>query len=510
MKKALILIMCALSIIFLASCGIQEKIGQLSDQIKDQIIDIAGDFIMKDTGEVKDSSEDASPDVSVPEESIPSQDEVISSTPTISEPSTDIPDEPNEPEVPEVPEYIFLERCKYPINKYIGFDIVKADNKIIEKEYKYREIFGYGRFNTTLVDMESFSSNTHPFSYFKINSIESVLSVDFDLSTVKGEPAEGEYTFKEMATRVLSFASHFCSTSNTMSNLRRIVIGSNPDEKISAKDYALLLNTIYDDNCKQNGENVGTTFVNPEIRLVTGKMSTYNLPYINAVMSACKNGRNDSFLPVGGWAFSAKSQGASPEEIFLRNDSLNQLLYYRDKNYGNIEIYISDFTWDTENAESENYVAPVGSYSSEEIQAMYILRSYLILNGMGVDKASYGAINDTDTKGEGVIKLDGTKKVAFNVLKFFKSKMNGMYIADIISNGESDVYCYKLQDENGKAIYAIWSSADTNCNLSGITGNAVISTYSSSEGGYVDSEREIGDSLTLDVNGFITFVEICE
>lgn len=500
MKKFLILLTAILSVVLLASCNIQEQMEQMSDQLKDQIIDIAGQFIEKNTNTGNDKPGDIPSDTP---DSIPDNKPNDNSSDVTGDNVPDIPSEPNEPEIPEIPEYILLEREKYPLNKYIGITVTRQGDKITENEHKHRTVYGYGRFETTLDDPLS----SHPLTYFKISNIESSIAFNFDLSNVKAEASESEMSYKEAATKIQAFASEYCVSSNFLSNVRRIEIGTTPDLTISATDYALLLNTIYDDNCKQNSENVGTTFINPEIRLITGKMSTINLPYIKFLMNAIKSGRNDSFLPITGWSFSIKSNGIAPEKLFNKNEALNQLVAYRNENYDSIEIYLSDFGWDTVNTENSSYVAPADGYTSEEIQAMYILRAYLLLYGMDIDKASYSTVIDTDSNGEGIIKSDGTKKLAYSILEFFKSKMTDMYLKEIVSNGENNIYSYKFEDKNGKTVYAIWSTADATYDLTAITGNVTVSTYSKDENGYIDINEQIDSTLTLNTNGFAVFVE---
>ncbi len=499
MKRILIALVSVLAIAFLASCNIQEQLEQISDNIKDQIIDMAGQFIEKDT------SSDTTSDTEEP--SGPSEPESKPSDTAPKDTSSDIvpdaPDVPDEPVIPDVPEYIFLEREKYPLNKYIGINITKQGDNISEKEHKHKTVYGFGRYYVSLTD----PLTSHPFTYLAISGIDSMIAFDFDLSKSKLEAGEDETSFKEIANKIQSFASEFCVNSNFISNVRRIEVGTNPELNISAKDYALLLNTIYDDNCKQNGENVGTTFINPEIRLIAGKMSTINLPYIKSLMNAIEDSRDDSFLPITGWSFSVKSYGRAPEKLFPKNEALNQLIAYRNENYDSIEIYLSDFGWNTVNTEGESYVAPTDSYTSEELQAMYILRAYLLLYGMDIDKASYSTVIDTDTNGEGLIKADGTKKLAYSVLEYFKAKMDGMYLSEIVSNGESDIYSYKFENENGKVIYAIWSTSEAEYELTDISGEITVSTYDKAEGKYTNTNQATENTLSLSLTEFVTFVE---
>ena len=490
-------------VVLLCSCNIQEgmsnglkdQMEQMSNNIKDQIIDMAGQFIEKNTDTENEQSQPSD---------MPSEKPSDSSSENV----PDVPDKPTEPDVPDVPDYVLLEREKYPLNKYVGINIIKQKKEMHDDEYKFNTVYGYGRFITTLEDIAVITPSSTPLTYFSISGIESVISLDFDLLKARLEPNEDEISFSEISKSIQNFASEYCTSANFLSNLRRIEVGDFPDEQASAKDYALLLNTIYDDNCRQNGESVGTTYINPEIRLITGKMSTINLPYLYALMDEIESGRDDEFLPIGGWSFSIQTEGKSPESAFLKNNSLKELIAYRNDNYNGIEILLSDFGWDTVNTESECYIAPLTDYTSEEIQSMYMLRAYLILNGMDVDKASYSTLNDTATNGEGIISKDGTKKLSFSIIEMLKSKMNGMFFKEAILNGENNIYCYKYENSKGKIAYAIWSEGSASYDLTGITGNVTVSTYDKNEGGYISTSQEVNNTLTLNTNGFVTFVEI--
>ena len=515
MKKIIFLLMPLICVLLLVSCdmaSIQDKMEQMSENLKDKIIDVAGPYIEKDTGtdivtdEVLDNDSGSKPS-DIPSDTltdIPS--DIPSDIPTDTENGGTVDPEPDTPVIPEIPEYVVLTREKYPLNKYIGLDIFKSGEQIKDNDYKFRTAYGYGRYETALDDL----MGANPITYCTISGMLTSVSVDFDLSKAKLETSEGELSFGDISAKIHEFAKSYCNNS-LISNLTRIEIGVNPDTTISASDYALLLNIIYDNNCKQNGadgENKGTTFINNQIRLITGKMSSYNLPYIKELMEQIDLLRDDEYLPIGGWSFSVNTKGKTPEEIFANNQELKDLIAYRNEYYNSIEIYLSDFGWDTVNTESELYVSPTDKYTSEEIQAMYILRSFLILQGMDVDKASYDLLNDTEEKGHGLIDKNGNKKLSFTILEYFKSKLDGMYLAQVVSSGEKNLYCYKFVDGNGKTVYAYWSADRASINLFNMPEAVKVSYYDTAAKSYVDTQETISNGLYSNVaDGCVTFVE---
>lgn len=514
MKKIILLTMMLICILLLASCNIQEQLEQMSENLKSEIIDVMGPYIEKDTDtdtgvitdEVLDNDTQSKPTdipTDIPSDTSPDTSDIPSEPTTPDEPT--VPDEPIVPDEPVIPDYVVLEREKYPLNKYMGLDIFRVGNKFKDGEYKFRTAYGYGRYETTLVDL----MGANPLTYFTISGMESNVHIDFDLSKTKLDAGEGEVSFSDVASSIHEFAEKYCNNSIT-SNLKRMEIGTSPDTSISAKDYALLLNIIYDNNCKQNGYDVvnpGTTFINPYIRLITGKMSSYNLPYIKELMNEIELGRDDDFLPIGGWSFSVNTEGKSPEEIFLNNQSLKDVITYRNESYNSIEILLSDFSWDTINTESPIYLSPNDNYTSEELQASYILRTFLILQGMGVDKASYDALNDTETQGNGIIDKNGNKKLSFTMLEYFKTKMNGAYFVEAIKNGENNVYAYKFETEDGKTILALWSTDTGYYSINSTQDQKLIVSTYDKENLYVDTSYQIDGGFTLTLNQTVTFVE---
>lgn len=504
MKKLSVLLILIMCIALLASCGIKEQLEQMSDNIKGQIIDMAGQFIEKNTDT---NSQDNSSDPIIDEKPTDTPSDVDTSSDILSEIVPDTPDVPVVPEPPVEPDYVVLEREKYPLNKYVGFNITKSNEKILDNEYKYNTVYGYGRFDTTLENMINAASYSHPITYLTISGIESNVALGLDLTKIKLEATEEEKSYAQLSAEIRQFANSFCKD-NFLSNLKRMEIGTNPDLDMSAKDYALLLNTIYDDNCMQNGEEIGTTFISTDIRLITGKMSYLNLTYVKELMTEIQQGRNDEFLPISGWSFSISTNGLSPEKTFANNEELKELISYRNEHFENIEIYLSDFGWDTVNTESQNYIAPSNGYTSEELQSMYMLRAYLILYAMDVDKSSYSRILDTSDNGEGVIDVDGNKKTAYYSLEFFKSKMNGMYISEVVSNGENDIYCYKFTNENGKTTLALWSSnGSQSYTVENIPQSVTVSAYDTATKSYASNVAETDGTFVTALGESVMFIE---
>ncbi len=86
--------------------------------------------------------------------------------------------------------------------------------------------------------------------------------------------------------------------------------------------------------------------------------------------------------------------GVSPEEYGLVN-AMSNLIEFRNKYYPDVEIWLTEFGWDTnESYETMTSSHRYGSYTSRQVQAMWLTRAYILLSSCGVDKATMYMAND--------------------------------------------------------------------------------------------------------------------
>ena len=86
--------------------------------------------------------------------------------------------------------------------------------------------------------------------------------------------------------------------------------------------------------------------------------------------------------------------GVSPEEYGLVN-AMSALVEFRDKYYPGVEVWITEFGWDTnESYETMTSSHRYGEYSARQVQAMWLTRAYILLASCGVDKATMYMAND--------------------------------------------------------------------------------------------------------------------
>ncbi len=471
MKKLFIVLIALICVFSLSACSLDfsEKLAEISDNIMSQVVGMAGGLLKEDT----------SLDTSNNYES-----ELIKDTGTGSDSSSDGPDEPL-PEPEPTPTPLPYERSDLPLNKYVGFNANR-------QTYRERSFYGFGRLTRTT---EDYLTSSHEYSFYAINSLDASVHLNFDLSAVGTEESH-LYTSVELASMVREFAKKYCSPHDGIYKIRRFELGSSPDKAISAENYASLLNLCYDGNLNsEEALEYGLIGVNPEVKMIAGQMSTVDVDYVKALMTALGGLRNDGFLPIAGWSFSYAKAGAP--EGYLTDTALNELIQYRDTNYSNLEIILTELQWDTKNTESPYYVAPSADYTSEELQCAYILRAFMILNQMGVDRSSLISFRDTETDGYGVYDIDVNEKLSFSGISAFHQMSLDMYLVEAIRNGEDGVYVYKYESENGDIMYAMWATEEGKTyELSKEGATEDVATYDKSAGTY-EIERTTRDYLNL-------------
>ena len=106
-----------------------------------------------------------------------------------------------------------------------------------------------------------------------------------------------------------------------------------------------------------------------------------------------------------------------------------------------------------------------GEYTGRQVQAMWLVRAYLILSAIGVDKATMftgepDQISEDTNVGKystcGLIARDGTKKDSFFYVYTLKNTLGVYTFVREIDAGTPDVWIYEYQNADGDIAYALW------------------------------------------------------
>ncbi len=270
--------------------------------------------------------------------------------------------------------------------------------------------------------------------------------------------------------------------------------------------YAAMLSADYDgheqtlglvpdpDNNSQLISTVGIKNADPTMKSVMGGLATADLDYIRRMVAWFKANRSPtaSFgqIPLdvinihyyigNNPDFTLSTQGVSPEEGGLRA-LLETFTAYRDSLMPNTELWLSEFGYDTNN-NSAISAPTTGNNSQYEVQAQWIIRSYLEILAAGFDRAMIFDLRDdctdpscTTFASSGILEnlINNFKpKNAWYYVYTMKNVLTGMIYEEDLSTCQ-DLTCprvYRFIDPQNanKRIYVVWSptSTDTTYNYS--------------------------------------------
>ena len=211
--------------------------------------------------------------------------------------------------------------------------------------------------------------------------------------------------------------------------------------------------------------------------------------------------------------------GMCPEEADLQG-VLSQLIGIRNKYYGDKEVWITEFGWDTNQSYATvNSAHAYGDYTGREVQAMWLTRAYLLLSASGVDKATMYMCEDTGLEDKsvgkfftsGVIAFEKdengntveVKKESFYYLYTLKNTLGGYTFIEEVEAYDENVMIYKFQNENGKTAYAVWCPTSDGTVVEGYcfgTGSTTAELVEN-EHGYTNGVKS---TLTPDQYGYVT------
>ena len=186
-----------------------------------------------------------------------------------------------------------------------------------------------------------------------------------------------------------------------------------------------LLSHIYNPN--SFSYSFGGKNADPDIKLAIAGLAGIQDRYIMSMAYWMRANRTDNCIAMDafnvhtyfGKYFTMNGQqiivGVSPEEFGLI-DAMSSLVQYRDKYYPEVEVWLTEFGWDTNqsyetmtsahayNTKDVNGDGVISEHEkvlrAREIQGMWLVRAYLQLSACGVDKATMYMCEDTSSADE--------------------------------------------------------------------------------------------------------------
>ena len=285
----------------------------------------------------------------------------------------------------------------------------------------------------------------------------------------------------------------------------------------------------------KSGSLVGAKVADPNMKLAVAGLAGIQTRYTKALAFWLQHNRKGDELGIDAFNVHtycrkvisyngyAVEVGVSPEEADLEGQ-LKDILEFRDKYYPNVEVWLTEFGWDTNQSyQTEGSSHAYGQFTGREVQGIWLVRAYMILDKIGVDRAAmymcYDVGNEENSVGKygtsGVITSSGEKKESFYYIYTLRDATKGMRFVEEIDSGNDDVWIYKFADDNGNVTYSLWCPTMDDIRVDdyafdiGNASNATLIEMEYGENSGVKTELTIKNGkVTLDVSEKPIFVTV--
>ena len=296
-------------------------------------------------------------------------------------------------------------------------------------------------------------------------------------------------------------------------------------------ELAALTSCAYDGHVNtvktESKSGIGIKNADPNMKLAMAGLAGIQTRYIKSMVFWMENNRSDGKVAMD--AFNVHTYckklisfngyrvyvGVCPE-IGGITDEVKKLCEYRDKYYPDIEVWVTEFGWDTNTSyETENACHPYANFTARQLQAMWLVRAYFMFASVGVDRAAMYMIRDEGDEAtgigkygtSGVVTVNGEYKDSYYYISTLKATMNDMHFAEIIDSGNENVWIYRFENGEGKSCYALWCPTMDDIKVDGFKLNidGTKATLTQFENGDTD-----GVSSSLTVKDGIVTVNVSE
>jgi hypothetical protein len=171
------------------------------------------------------------------------------------------------------------------------------------------------------------------------------------------------------------------------------------DPKFLAEEYAAMASANVDGHGGTLGEGLGIKSADPSAKFVMGGLYILGTNYLSKMYKWFQENRPDQDWPIDvinlhHYAYTFAEHGICPEQDGYKA-KVKEVIEWRDQYAPDNEVWITEFGYDT-NETSQNRVDPFAGFTQQEIQAQWIVRTYLILSSVGVNRAAQFMIRDAD------------------------------------------------------------------------------------------------------------------
>ncbi|AEV33858.1 hypothetical protein Oweho_2900 [Owenweeksia hongkongensis DSM 17368] len=289
-------------------------------------------------------------------------------------------------------------------------------------------------------------------------------------------------------------------------------------------ELAAMCSADYDGHDGSMGDGYGAKNADPNIQFVMGGLTILGLEYIRAMKLWSDTHRTTGFpadvLNFHHYSNSSGGQdqpmkgGISPEDDSLKY-KLNEIVEYRDRYLPGKEIWLSEFGYDT-NPNSPQGARAIGQNDVYEVQAQWLIRSYLEMAAAGIDRAhvyffaDLNALNPNKFNSSGLVneKWNGYQpKTSWYYIYAMKKALKGYRFGQEIASGDPSVNVYRFDnDSTSTSVYAAWCNTSTDKRVNNFNinvGNALGATlmqFAKTDTICTEAGLQIGTNANVTVN----------
>jgi len=256
--------------------------------------------------------------------------------------------------------------------------------------------------------------------------------------------------------------ARFFGPSSTRASVSSVEIGNEPG-KYSDAAYR----TLFEKGARGLREG------DPKLKIATcnmvvGKADDYSQSFscIKGLESLYDVINVHSYAFAEHWPTWRHSYPEDPTIDYLK--PVTNAIQWRDENAPGKEVWLTEFGWDSSTKPppaTGDAAKWVGNTDMQ--QAQYIVRSFLVLSGMDVDRAYIFYYDDDDAPtlfGASGLTRHFTPKPSFHAVTHLYKTLGDCRFERIVPTGDTgvDVYEYRSAKDPGSAIWAVWSPTGAN------------------------------------------------
>ncbi len=298
------------------------------------------------------------------------------------------------------------------------------------------------------------------------------------------------------------------------------------NEYFSPFELAAMSSADLDGHRGALGPTAGVRAADSQMKLVMGGRALPEIEYLRAMQLWAELNRNGEFpadvINLHHYSNDAGGQGGqpttgiSPEADGLR-ERFGKIARWRDEQLPDAELWMSEFGYDT-NPNSVQRAPAIGDTPAEEVQACWIIRSFLELAGSGVDRAQLYMLRDVNAgntvkyNSSGVTTETWNKhqpKRAWFYINTMKNTVKGTRpIGDVASDNER-VRVMKFKSDDGlKTIFALWCPSANNEVVQGF--QLRIPDKTTARIVQLEAGESMGKNATLRIQDSLAKIEVTE